>query len=93
MSSGFFEEVKDWHVLILDIVDYSELDTDEQSKAVDYLTEVVRGAPSYVATDTQERMALPTGDGVAVAFRGDLIERPLKLAEEIHLAYGERRFS
>jgi hypothetical protein len=93
MSPRSRPEVKDWHILILDIVDYSELDTDKQREAVNYLKKVMKKTHAYATTSRVDRMALPTGDGIAVAFRGDVPERPLMLAEDIHRAYGERRFS
>src|SRR5881398_1998970 len=59
------------HVLFVDIVGYSKLLLNEQSEILDELNEVVRSAEQVrLAQDAGALLRLPTGDGVALIFRG-----------------------
>ena len=58
-------------VLFMDIVGYTLLPTDVQSKRVRRLQELVRTCPSYQAADADGRLIkLPRGDGMALVFLG-----------------------
>src|SRR5438034_186215 len=71
------------HVLFVDIVGYSKLLLNEQSEILDELNEVVRSAEQVrLAQDAGALLRLPTGDGVALIFRGSP-EAPVQCALEI----------
>src|SRR5256886_543047 len=71
------------HVLFVDIVGYSKLLLNEQSEILDELNEVVRSAEQVrVAQDAGALLRLPTGDGVALIFRGSP-EAPAQCALEV----------
>src|SRR5947207_14084914 len=71
------------HVLFVDIVGYSKLLLNEQSEIPDELNEVVRSAEQVrLAQDAGALLRLPTGDGVALIFRGSP-EAPVQCALEI----------
>src|SRR5437588_5506511 len=71
------------HVLFVDIVGYSKLLLNEQSEILDELNEVVRGTEQVkLAQDAGALLRLPTGDGVALIFRGSP-EAPALCALEI----------
>src|SRR5439155_10148992 len=71
------------HVLFVDIVGYSKLLLNEQSEVLDELNEVVRSAEQVrLAQDAGGLLRLPTGDGVALIFRGSP-EAPAQCALEI----------
>src|SRR5438552_7895795 len=71
------------HVLFVDIVGYSKLLLNEQSEILDELNEVVRSAEQVrLAQDAGALLRLPTGDGVALIFRGSP-EAPAQCALEI----------
>jgi hypothetical protein len=60
------------HVVFVDIVGYSLLATDEQSRAVHQLQSIVRelsGFAEGLAAD--ELICIPTGDGMAIACFGE----------------------
>lgn len=86
MSNTFKNEARAWDILLVDLVAYSELSSDGQMRAIMRLTDVVRASETIVRTAKGERIFLPTGDGMAVGFRG-APERPALLAIEIHKAY------
>ena len=71
------------HVLFVDIVGYSKLLLNEQSEILDELNEVVRSAEQVrLAQDAGALLRLPTGDGVALIFRGRP-EAPAQCALEV----------
>jgi TolB-like protein/class 3 adenylate cyclase/Flp pilus assembly protein TadD len=71
------------HVLFVDIVGYSKLLLNEQSEILDELNEVVRSTEQVrLAQDAGILLRLPTGDGVALIFRGSP-EAPAQCALEI----------
>ena len=71
------------HVLFVDIVGYSKLLLNEQSEILDELNEVVRSAEQVrLAQDAGALLRLPTGDGVALIFRGSP-EAPAQCALEV----------
>src|SRR5437016_735465 len=71
------------HVLFVDIVGYSKLLLNEQSEILDELNEVVRSTEQVkLAQDAGALLRLPTGDGVALIFRGSP-EAPAQCALEI----------
>jgi class 3 adenylate cyclase len=67
-------------VLFLDIVDYSRHDVAEQVRLKQRFNAVLGGALGHVEPD--ERVIIDTGDGAAIAFRGDP-ERALYVALEV----------
>src|SRR6184192_3460888 len=71
------------HVLFVDIVGYSKLLLNEQSEILDELNEVVRSTEQVrLAQDAGALLRLPTGDGVALIFRGSP-EAPAQCALEV----------
>src|SRR5437016_3910097 len=71
------------HVLFVDIVGYSKLLLNEQSEILDELNEVIRSAEQVrLAQDAGALLRLPTGDGVALIFRGSP-EAPAQCALEV----------
>jgi hypothetical protein len=67
-------------VLFIDIVDYSKHDVAEQVRLKHRFNSVLSSALGHV--EQQERVIIDTGDGAAIAFRGDP-ERALYVALEI----------
>src|SRR5579871_2193044 len=86
------------HVLFMDIVSYSLLPMDEQRDIIATLQGIVRDTPQFKQADQEnEVIALPTGDGMALAFFGDPsraaecaleIARILKKKPELRLRMG-----
>ena len=71
------------HVLFIDIVGYSQLSNNEQSKLLSELNAVVRGAESFRLAEAEGTLVrLPTGDGMALIFRHSP-EEPARCALEI----------
>src|ERR1700736_6503110 len=71
------------HVLFIDIVGYSKLLINEQSKQIQTLKEIVRGTEQVRLAETEsKRLRLPTGDGGALVFRNSP-EAPVLCALEI----------
>lgn len=71
------------HVLFMDIVSYSKLLTDEQPARLRELQDIVRGTAEFQkAQRLNQLVRLPTGDGMALSFFGDL-EAPVRCAVEI----------
>jgi len=71
------------HVLFIDIVGYSKLLIDEQSKQLQTLKQIVRGTEQFRIAEAQGKLLrLPTGDGGALVFRTSL-EAPVLCALEI----------
>src|SRR5215210_7433340 len=60
------------HVLFMDIVGYSKLLFDEQTKYLGRLQEIVRATKEFrLGQGRDELICLPTGDGMALVFFGD----------------------
>ena len=70
------------HVLFTDIVAYSRLPMDEQEQALQHLREAVRETKEF-ARASDQLIRLPTGDGMALVFLGD-VEAPVRCALELH---------
>ncbi|MAF10780.1 hypothetical protein CMK11_10030, partial [Candidatus Poribacteria bacterium] len=60
------------HVLFMDLVGYSRLAVEEQSRRIAALQDIVRGTAAYTqAKHEASVLAHPAGDGMALAFFGD----------------------
>src|SRR6516162_6228682 len=71
------------HVLFIDIVGYSKLLLQEQSKRIQDLREIVRGTEQFRSAEAEGKLLrLPTGDGGALVFR-TTPEAPVLCALEI----------
>jgi tetratricopeptide (TPR) repeat protein len=71
------------HVLFIDIVGYSKLLINDQSASLRLLNEAVRGSAQYRSAEARHRiLRLPTGDGMALVFRGSPDE-PARCALEV----------
>src|ERR1700676_2473907 len=78
------------HVLFIDIVGYSKLSINEQSAAIDELTQAVRGSEQFQNAEAAARLIkIPTGDGMALVFYKSP-EEPVECALEISRALKER---
>lgn len=74
------------HVLFIDIVGYSMLLINEQTEVLQKLNELVRGTERVRAAESANKLIrLPSGDGMALAFR-DNPEAPAECALEISQA-------
>lgn len=74
------------HVLFMDIVSYSVLPTDQQSKVLRSLQEIVRGTAEVTrAQAANQIISLATGDGMALVFFNDPMA-PVQCALEISKA-------
>jgi len=74
------------HVLFMDIVSYSVLPTDQQSKVLRSLQEIVRGTAEVTrAQALNQLISLATGDGMALVFFNDPMA-PVQCALEISKA-------
>jgi class 3 adenylate cyclase/Flp pilus assembly protein TadD len=74
------------HVLFMDIVAYSQLPMDEQTRLIGKLQQIVRGSTEFVrAQKRRQLLRLPTGDGMALVFFGNA-EAPVRCAIEISRA-------
>jgi len=74
------------HVLFIDIVGYSKLSINEQSKLLGELNEVVRGTEHFRSAEAEgDLVRLPTGDGMALVFHNSP-EEPARCALEISQA-------
>ena len=72
------------HVLFMDIVAYSRLPMDEQHQALLHLQEAVRETREFARAQASDQLIrLPTGDGMALVFLGD-VEAPVRCALELH---------
>src|SRR6476660_4422070 len=77
------------HVLFIDIVGYSKLLVNQQSKLLRELNEVVSGTNEFREAEAEGKLIrLPTGDGMALVFRTDP-EAPAQCALEIARALKE----
>jgi TolB-like protein/Flp pilus assembly protein TadD len=71
------------HVLFMDIVGYSKLSINQQSKLLSQLTQIVRDTELFrTAEGTGKLVRLPTGDGMALVFFTSP-DAPLRCAQEI----------
>jgi tetratricopeptide (TPR) repeat protein len=70
------------HVLFVDIVGYSKLLLDEQKERLRQLTDIVLATPQVSESTNEQLVRLPTGDGMALVFRGSP-EEPARCALEI----------
>src|SRR5271154_5349727 len=72
------------HVLFTDIVAYSRLPMDQQQQALRHLQEAVRETHEFTRAQASDQLIrLPTGDGMALVFFGD-VEAPVRCALELH---------
>jgi len=72
------------HVLFTDIVAYSRLPMDQQHQALHHLQEAVRETQEFARAQASDQLIrLPTGDGMALVFLGD-VEAPVRCALELH---------
>jgi serine/threonine protein kinase/tetratricopeptide (TPR) repeat protein/TolB-like protein len=72
------------HVLFTDIVAYSRLPMDQQQQVLLHLQEAVRGTKEFARAQARDQLIrLPTGDGMALVFLGD-VEAPVRCALELH---------
>ena len=71
------------HVLFLDIVGFSLLPMGEERRVVRDLQQAVLGTSEYARAQRKNQLiSLPTGDGMALVFFGDL-EAPIRCALEL----------
>jgi serine/threonine-protein kinase len=71
------------HVLFIDIVGYSKLLVDEQSKLLQRLNQIVRASQQFrTAAAAGKLVRLPTGDGMALAFFSSP-DAPVRCAIEV----------
>src|SRR5438132_9928711 len=74
------------HVLFIDVVGYSKLSINDQSAAIDELTQAVRTSEQFQNAEAAARLIkIPTGDGVALVFYKSP-EEPVECALEISRA-------
>lgn len=79
------------HVLFLDIAGYSKESTAAQSRLVAELNRIVSASATYQSASEADRLlSLPTGDGMAIIFSGDL-SAPARCALELSELVGELR--
>jgi serine/threonine protein kinase/tetratricopeptide (TPR) repeat protein len=72
------------HVLFTDIVAYSRLPMDRQHLAQRHLQQAIRETTEFARAQASEQLVtLPTGDGMALVFLGD-VEAPVRCALELH---------
>jgi TolB-like protein/class 3 adenylate cyclase/predicted Zn-dependent protease len=77
------------HVLFMDIVGYSKLSINDQSVAIDDLTQAVRTSEHFQNAEAEARLIkIPTGDGMALVFYKSP-EEPVECALEISRALKE----
>lgn len=79
------------HVLFLDIAEYSKETTASQSRLVAELNRIVSESAAFqTASQNGQVMTLPTGDGMAIIFSGDLAA-PARCALELTELLGTMR--
>jgi TolB-like protein/class 3 adenylate cyclase/Flp pilus assembly protein TadD len=75
------------HVLFMDLVSYSQMPTDVQSRTVAELQSLVRDTPEFQKAHEAKRLiSLPTGDGMALVFFDDPrspVQCAVELAQEL----------
>jgi serine/threonine protein kinase/class 3 adenylate cyclase len=78
------------HVLFLDIVGFSKLPMNEEREILRELQQTVAGSLAFVrAQQRAQLISLPTGDGMALVFFGDL-ESPVRCALQLSQALREK---
>jgi class 3 adenylate cyclase len=83
-DSGSKHTLEMAHVLFTDIVAYSRLPMDQQEQALLHLQEAVRETREFARAQASDQLIrLPTGDGMALVFFGD-VEAPVRCALELH---------
>jgi TolB-like protein/class 3 adenylate cyclase len=88
-DSGSKRTLEMAHVLFMDIVAYSQLPMDEQTRLIEKLQQIVRNTTEFSrAQKRRQLLRLPTGDGMALVFFGDA-EGPVRCALEIGRAVRE----
>ncbi len=71
------------HILFTDIVAYSSLPMDQQEAALYHLQEAVRETQEFGRAQSSDQLIrLPTGDGMALVFLGD-VEAPVRCALQL----------
>jgi adenylate cyclase len=76
-------ELEIGHVLFMDIVGFSKLLVDEQSKCSNHLNQIVRNSDQFRAAEAADKLIrLPTGDGIVLVFFTSP-EAPVRCAVEI----------
>jgi tetratricopeptide (TPR) repeat protein/class 3 adenylate cyclase len=89
-DSGSNRTLEIAHVLFMDIVAYSQLPMDEQTRLIEKLQQIVRNTTEFSrAQKRRQLLRLPTGDGMALVFFGDA-EAPVRCALEIGRALREQ---
>jgi len=74
------------HVLFMDLVGYSALPMDQQSRRIQKLQEIVKGTPEFQqASKSDQLISLPTGDGMALVFFQNPVA-PVQCAARISVA-------
>ena len=75
------------HVLFMDVVGYTKLPSDVQSRVVQQLRVAVRGSSGYQQAKAEGSLiCIPTGDGMALVFFANDVGAPLRTALEIAAA-------
>jgi TolB-like protein/class 3 adenylate cyclase/Tfp pilus assembly protein PilF len=88
-DSGSNRTLEMAHVLFMDIVAYSQLPMDEQTRLIEKLQQIVRNTTEFSrAQKRRQLLRLPTGDGMALVFFGDA-EAAVRCALEISRAVRE----
>jgi len=64
-------ELRTGNVLLIDVIRYSPRTDDQQSQIIGILNRLVSETPTMIHTAEEERLCLPTGDGLATAFFRD----------------------
>ncbi len=83
-DSGSSHTLEMAHILFTDIVAYSRLPMDQQQQALLHLQEAVRETHEFARAQAGDQLIrLPTGDGMALVFLGD-VEAPVRCALELH---------
>lgn len=78
------------HVLFMDVVAYSQLTMEEQTRIIQLLQRIVRNTAAFDNAQKHRRLLrLPTGDGMALVFFGDAAA-PVRCAMQISQALREQ---
>ena len=64
-------ELRTGNVLLIDVIRYSPRTDDQQSQIIEILNRIVGETTTMVNTSEEDRLCLPTGDGLAAAFFRD----------------------
>ncbi|NOT58795.1 MAG: protein kinase [Acidobacteria bacterium] len=83
LSTGEGQTLEIGHVLFTDLVGYSKLTIDEQTRLIQLLRETVNASAELQRAQMNSQLiCLPTGDGMALVFFGDPMA-PVKCAVEL----------